>query len=86
VTAVVADASPLIAFQQIGPPSAPPKPLHEPHRASGRGPGDRAERAAHKGLITAVRPSLDALVAQGFWVAPQLVKQMLVAAAEASEP
>jgi uncharacterized protein len=153
VTAVVvADASPLIALQQIGElrllravftelivppavareilPSVPPapwiveRPLTQPIaslvlRANlGAGEGEalslaaeiRADRlllderaarrvaealglsvvgtlgvllaAKRRGLVAEVRPLIDELVRQGFWVAPRLVKQALLAAGE----
>lgn len=152
--AVVADASPLIAFQQIGQlhlletvftevivppavareiqPSVPPvpwiiqRPLAQPIaplvlRASlGAGESEalslavelRAgrllvdERAARrtaealglsvigtlgvllaakrKGLVAGVRPLVDELLRQGFWVSPRLVRQALSAAGEAA--
>jgi predicted nucleic acid-binding protein len=39
--------------------------------------------AKRKGLIPNVRPHLDDLVRQGFWLSPRLVEQALLAAGEA---
>ena len=39
--------------------------------------------AKRKGLIPDIRPILDDLVRQGFWLAPRLVEQALLAAGEA---
>jgi hypothetical protein len=38
--------------------------------------------AKRTGLVTEVRPLIDELLRQGFWVAPRLVKQALLAARE----
>ena len=38
--------------------------------------------AKRRGLVAEVRPLIDELVRQGFWVAPRLVKQVLLAAGE----
>jgi hypothetical protein len=38
--------------------------------------------AKRRGLVAEVRPLIDDLVRRGFWVAPRLVKQALLAAAE----
>ncbi len=38
--------------------------------------------AKRKGLITEVRPLVDALLRQGFWVSPRLIRQALSAAGE----
>ena len=153
---VVADASPLIAFQQIGrlqllravfgelivPPSVireilasvPPEPwiveraLTQPvvplvlranlgagqsealslameigaerllvdERAARRVAGTLGLRvvgtlgvllaAKRKGLIVELRPLLDQLLHQGFWIAPRLVKQALITAGEGGSP
>ncbi len=40
--------------------------------------------AKRKGLVSEVRPLLDDLTRQGFWVAPRLVRQVLSAADEAT--
>jgi predicted nucleic acid-binding protein len=156
VTAVVADASPLIAFAQIGQlhilqalfptlavppvvareivPSVPSQPwiveralaqpIPSPVLQASLGAGeteaislaleleagqllvdDRAARllaeglglmvigtlgvllaAKRKGLITAVRPMVDALLERNFWISPQLVDRALAEAGEEARP
>jgi len=42
--------------------------------------------AKRKGLIVELRPLLDQLLHQGFWIAPRLVKQALITAGEGGSP
>lgn len=42
--------------------------------------------ARRKGLIPAVRPQVDALIAKNFWISPRLVEQALAAVGEEAKP
>ena len=42
--------------------------------------------AKRRGLITAVRPLIDALLEQNFWISPQLVERALVEIGEGAKP
>ena len=103
---VVADASPLIALQQIGQlhllqalfsevivppavareiqPSVPGVPwiIERALGLSVVGTLGVLLAAKRRGLIAEVRPLVDQLARQGFWVSPRLVRQALLAAGE----